>query len=105
MPISDFFDLMPDEITHAPMTGRDKYGKPTFGSGTDFKARVLFKPTWVRGVDGTLVRARGMVWIGGTPNVDPQDQITLPDSTTPPIMAVERIPDEVGIHHVKVFFG
>ncbi len=105
MAVSDYHDLMPDTVTHKVMTGRDAYQKPTFGAGTDFKARVLFRQRWVRAADGTEKLSRGTVWIGATPVIDPEDEITLPDGSTPPILVVERIPDEKGIHHVKIFFG
>ena len=105
MSIADFTDLMADEITHKALSSRDAYGAPTYGTGTAYTARVVFKPTWIRADDGTQVVARGVVWIAGTPNIDPQDQITLPDGTTPPILAVMRIPDENGMHHIRVAFG
>lgn len=105
MAIKDFLDMMPDTITHEPLTGRDDYGKPTHGASVEYPARVVYKAKWLEAKDGSQVLAKAIVWIGGIPTISPEDKIVLPDSTTPPILSIERYPDEDGLHHVKVFFG
>lgn len=105
MGVSDFTDMMPHTVTHATVASRDTYGAKTYNTATSYTARVTYKPTMVRSADGMEVLARGVVWLMGSPAVDPDDQITLPDSTTPPILAAELIPDEDGAHHTKVYFG
>lgn len=105
MVITDFADLMPDTVTHAEHAGNDRWGSPSYGSPVSFSARVVYRPESVRAADGAEVVARGHVWLLGSPAVDPKDEITLPDATTPPILAVERFPDENGAHHTKIFFG
>lgn len=105
MSISDFTDLMPHTVSHSELASRDEYGAPTYGTETDYTARVLYKQQKVVRSDGREVLARGVMWIAGTPTIDPEDRITLPDDSTPVILAVERVPDESGIHHVKVYFG
>ena len=32
-------------------------------------------------------------------------RITLPDGTTPEIIAVDRFPDQVGTHHYRITMG
>ena len=109
MPISDWHDLMPHTITHQAVASRDEYGVPTYGTGTSYTARVVYKNSRIksqrRGSE-TDVIADGHIWISGTPtiNVD-NDRITLPDNSTPILLSVERWPDESGLHHVKVYFG
>lgn len=105
MPVSDFHDLMPHTVYHSEFSGRSDYGKPNFGSAVPYRARVLYQAQNVRTADGNVVSARGVVWIGGTPDVQPEDQLLLPDSSTPPILSVDHVPDEDGLHHLKVYFG
>ena len=106
MAIADFAPLMKQTVTVKAKTSRDSHGKPTFGSGTDWKARVAFKAEWLRDPEGRAVLAKGAVWFLGAPAVTVEDQITLPDGTTPPILFVERPPDQTGaVHHTKVVFG
>lgn len=103
--VSEWSDLFAHTITHKPFSSRDEFGAVTYGAGTSFSARLVEKPTHVRGSDGNEVVARGVVWILGTPSIDAEDQIVLPDGSTPPILAVSKPADEIGTHHVKVFFG
>jgi hypothetical protein len=105
MAVSDFLDLMPATISHAPLVSRDAFGLPTYGSDTEYRARVIYKPTHVRGPAANIVLAKGVVWIAGTPTIGSEDRLTLPDGTTPPILAAARIPDEDGDHHCKIYFG
>jgi len=34
-----------------------------------------------------------------------EDKITLPDGDTPKILRVDKMSDESGYHHIKVYFG
>lgn len=105
MAISDFLDLMPHTVQHAAFSGRTAYGKPSYGSQTAYRARWVKKLTKVKDFGGNEVMARHVVWIAGTPDIGAEDQITLPDGTTPVLLSVEEFPDESGGHHVKVFMG
>lgn len=113
MSIKDFIDCMPHTITHKPLTGRNDYGKETFGTATSYVARVVQKPHNVTDPQGIEVVAKGEVWVGpkvgdvdsALPTIGVTDQITLPDGRTPTILAVDTYPDEVGDHHLKVHFG
>lgn len=105
MSIADFLDMMSDTVIVAPLSSRDDYGKPTYGTGVSYTARVTFKDRWVRRSDGTEVLSKGVVWIGATPTVKVDDQLTLSDGSSPPILQADTISDEDGPHHVKVVFG
>lgn len=105
MPISDFADMFPQTIVHSEFGGRDAYGKRSFGSPTSYSARVINRNKLVKASDGSEKMSTSQVWIQGLPTVTPEDQIELPDGTTPIILAVEEYPDQDGDHHVKVFMG
>jgi len=105
MSVTDWKDLFPHTVTVASVLSRDKYGGPTYGSGIDYSARVLYKNVRTTDARGVEVLAKGVVWIQGTPSIGLDDKITLPDGTTPPILNVQMVPDERGTHHVKVYFG
>lgn len=106
MSISDFADMMPHTVTHEEFASRDEYGLPAYGSPASLKARVSYRPHKVRTPAGDEVVARGEVWLNtaGT-TVDTEDRITLPDGSTPPILSVDGLSDELGAHHAKVHFG
>lgn len=104
MPFVDaFLDLMPDDVVWTPLSGRDDYGKPTFGSPVEFAARLVREHKLVRNAAGETVVSTAHVWIGGVPEIGPEDRVTLADGTHPPIVSVERFPDETGPSHTKVY--
>ena len=101
----DLLEMMTQTVTIAPLTGRDNYGKPTFGTGVVWRARI--KGTNRRVVDhaGQEAVSTTEVWIGGVSGIGPTDQLTLPDGTSPPLLKVERYPDEDGNSFEKVYLG
>ncbi len=102
---ADWKDMMPATITHAEFSARSAYGAPQFGTPVSYRARVVYKPRLVRGADGAEVISPVTVWLAEYVNVGAQDQITLPDGTTPTVIAVEKVPDEVGAHHTRIALG
>lgn len=104
MSVDDWADMFAATVTIASYSARGTYGLRTFGTAVSFKARVIEKNQRVLAPDGTERVARGTVWVQGIPTVTVEDQITLPDGTTPTILSIERFPDEDGAHHVKVMF-
>ncbi len=96
---------MADTVDVYSIASRDAYGSPNYGTPSSYSARVVRKPTRVVDAAGDEVVARGVVWVATTDTIDPEDRIELPDGTTPPIIAVDRISDEAGDHHIKVYFG
>lgn len=105
MGVSDFLDLMPDTVTVEPFAGRDGYGAPSYGAPVQYRARVVYRPNLVHAPDGKEVVARGTVWLATSDAVSTEDRLTLPDGSTPRVVAVERYTDASGVHHVKVAFG
>lgn len=105
MSVDDFANCFTETITHAEFGGRGGYGERSFGSPASYDARIVKINKLVKTSDGSEKMSTSQVWIQGTPVVTPEDQITLPDGSTPIILSVEKFPDDNGDHHVKVFMG
>jgi hypothetical protein len=107
MPIADFLPLMPRCITHAPVSSRDAYGKPTYGASKTYRARVTRETKRVRSrVNGQDAISDTTVWVGGViPNLGIDDRITLHDGSTPTLISWEAPEDETGGHHMKLYMG
>lgn len=106
MPVSDWADMMPHTVTYAAVSGRDAYGKPTYGTAVTYRARVVYKQTRiVNRLNGQDAIATGVVWLAAKilPSLDAQ--VVLPDGSTPTILNWEVFPDEEGDHHTKLYFG
>jgi len=106
--VSDWLDLMPFTITYEAVATRDAYGKVlTYADSVDYRARVTYKHQRVASrATGQDVIASIQVWIEGvitTINVD--DRVTLPDGTTPLIVAWDLPTDEIGNHHCKLYMN
>jgi hypothetical protein len=105
--IKEFWDCMNDTVVHYTMLSRNEYGQKTYNDGTTYpNCRVVYKHELVRGPDGNEIVAKGVIWFGYYVNINPdQDKIVLPDGTDPPILMIEKYPDELGSNHTKLFFG
>jgi hypothetical protein len=99
--------MMPHTVTYYAVASHDQYGKPTHATtGTSYSARVKETNKRVTSrVTGDDVLASHEVWIAGTPTLDVDGKLELPDGSTPKIVSWDRIPDESGSHHVKVYLG
>lgn len=97
-----FLDLMPHSVTIESWLKDDAYGKPKFGYAVSRQCRVVAKPQVIRDKDGRERVSRARVFMGGAFGIDPKDRITLPDGTQPPILQVQKFPDEDGAHHEVV---
>lgn len=127
MPISDFYWLMPHTITYRPAIAVSTYGVIAYGAPATYRARVTYRAIRTANkFTGQDEVAAGTVWIGaavtaeegslyGDPlfsdpdgigrNPNKDDQITLPDGSTPNIIDWQLISNEKGLHHTKVIFG
>ena len=103
--MNDLKRLMPHTVGHTPVSSRDAYGKITYGTETEYQARVVYKNKQVRSSSGELVMAAGMVWFAAVIDISPEDKITLPDDSTPQVISVERFPDASGDRYTKIYFG
>lgn len=101
----DFLDMMPQTVIVAPYTGQNGDGEPTHGAGVSYPARVEGRIRYVATRDGADRIAVRRVYLGTTASINVKDKITLPDGTSPPIIAVSPVDDEEGPHHVVVDTG
>jgi len=104
---TEFEELMPTNVTVSALSGlsTDGYGTATFTTGTSYKARVLGKQHLVRSFAGVEETAKTKVWISSTSTFAPSVQVTLPDGTTPELLALEAVPDQDGVHHTMASFA
>jgi hypothetical protein len=98
---------MQQQIRVEPLTGQDQWAQPTFGTAVVLQARIVEQPQKITTKEGLEVVSRLTAWVdSGSTVIGPQDRIELPDGTTPPVLAVARMPDESGeVHHTRISFG
>lgn len=94
----DLRALMPHTITLRPWAGQNEFGEPTFGAPVTIQARVEQAVRLVRAVDGQERVSMVTIYLASPTTIDPRSQITLPDGSAPPIMAITAIPDENGAY-------
>lgn len=103
---AEFLTLMPSTITVATQASRAADGHVTYSTATStYRCRIVKANQNIRGADGTWVMVGWIAWVASTGYLSVQDKYTLPDGTSPPVLAIETITDEDGPHHNKVFFG
>lgn len=100
-------DLLASTVVVSPWSGFSSDGEAvaTYGAGSTYSARVVSKQTKVQTFEGAEEVATTEVWIASTSTFGPSDRVTLPDGSSPVMLAVETYRDEVGVTHSKVFFG
>ena len=103
--IDNFADMLTQDITVETEATYDEFGKPTFNAATAYKARVIYKNDLVRDSQGREIVAKGTCWIKGHPDLFNGAQVALPDGTSPDIISVERLTDEDGETHTKLYFA
>ena len=104
---TDLDALMPHTITHKSLSSfsTDGYATEVWSTGISYTARVVGKQTLVKTFEGTEELATTVVYVKTSSTFGASDQITLPDGSTPPLLAAETYPDETGHHHAKLMFG
>lgn len=109
MAVSEWLDMMNDEVTVYPFTGRSASAKPTYSAtGTTYPAYIELMNRLVVDKMGHTVTARGRVFLGTEVVIGTEDKIVIPSEyhpTDPPIISVNVQNDENGNHHTVVYFG
>ncbi len=77
---------------------RDGYGKPTYGALVTYPARVEGKNQLVRAATGDERASTTMVTLAGGPTIGTEDKLTLPDGSSPGIVAIATVPGASGTH-------
>lgn len=106
-----FASTLTEEISFREPTGLDAYGGPTYVGATTVTcpAWISRKPREVRTATGEERVSGAEISLGhptdggGVPTISPEAEITLPDGSTPLILAVASIIDPDGDRHVKVY--
>lgn len=105
-------DLFATTITIEQVSSLNDFNVRTYAAAVTYPARVVNKLSRVVDFEGRETAAMAVVWIAPeTTNdtlptdVTPDDRLTLPDGTTPPILGVNTFDDEDGAHHMKIFLG
>jgi hypothetical protein len=95
----EFLELMPITIQVQHRSSVNKYNEPTFSVPVEYQARLEPISRRVRSLEGEerIISARLIVDAQG--ELVDTDQVTLPDGTTPTVVAVTTEYDETGIHH------
>ena len=89
-------------------TTHSNYGEPSFAATTSsYRARIVTKLGYVRGPANEDIAFHTVAWVRstGAVSITASDRVTLPAGSRPPIVGVERYPDEDLEHHVKILFG
>ncbi len=102
-----FYEMMPDTVIFNAEQSKDKYGKATFsGTNTSVRGRVVFDQKLIKNEFGEDVVTGGRVYLyGDYSTLTLGHKITLPNGTSPVIVAVESKKDTAGVHHTVVSFG
>jgi len=103
----ELLDLMPDTLKVNALKGvsTDGYGTATYSATTlSYRCRVVEKQQLITTFEGVEQVARTVCWVKSTSTFGPWDKITLPDGTSPHLVAVDDFRDEAGHHSQKLYF-
>lgn len=103
--LEDFGDLLNDTVVYRPVTGRDEFGKPTFGAPVSYQTRVVESIRRVTSrITGDDAISGTQIWIEPISNLNIDDEFTLPDGRKPSLITWSVFPDDNGPHHCKLYF-
>lgn len=105
MAISDFSECLTSTVSIAEVDSRDGYGAPTYSTAVDYSARISERKVKVRNAQGEEVVADGSILLESTTQISLDSEVTMPDTSTPVIIAANRAYDEKGLHHTRIFFS
>lgn len=95
-----------DSLVFEPFEGPDVEGQPTYGSSYSLSGRLVQKPQVFVQEGGRQVPSNSHAYVDeGAKIVSPQDRVTLPDGSQPPIVALARYTDASGDKVTTIFFG
>ena len=100
---ADFLEFMTQSIDVEQPDGTfTDRGKPNFGAPISIQCRIVLKNEIVRAFDGQERFSKARIYMDTTTIITPESKLTLPVGFTPlnpPILAIDREPDEEGDHH------
>ena len=110
-PITRWQHFMSSIVTVEPRSSNDGYGKPTYGAAVTYPAHIGRGRHLVRTAAGQEVESEQTVHLSTATAILPTARITLSTgdvgsteaaSITPTIIAVDRLFDGGGAHHVVI---
>lgn len=102
--LEDFGDLLPDTVTLRSFTGRDHYGKPTYGAPVEVPGRFVTKTKIARGDDGSEVISSSLVTIPFVEGFTVEGQCSV-NGVEKKILMVEGAPDEANeLYYMRIKF-
>lgn len=91
-------------VTIAPLSSRDGYGKPTYGTAASYKAKIEMATEIIRMDNGEDVKSTRKIFLDSTDtSITVHDKLTLPSAfppVNPKIFAVRAVLDREGLHHI-----
>lgn len=107
--LDDLGDMFPRHVGFSVFVSQDIAGKPTYGAGSTYHARIEMKDVGVRTKDGTVIAGRGIIYFPQIVNATVRDRVTvpfgIPGPTNPPILSVTVNDDEDGGSYTALVFG
>lgn len=106
--VSEWLDMMPSTVLIAPWASRTVTDMPSYGADVPYKCHIQLKNHMVVNAKGEEVLARGRVFVGSAVLASVKDRLTLPAGyvpLVPPILAVNVVTDELGVHHTTIEIG
>ena len=112
MPISRWFDLMPQTVSIASVGALNDFGEPSYGADVSYKCRIVGRAENVVDDTGQEVFSRSHIYLGSNVKIGAADRVTLStgdvastgqEIVSPTILAVSHIPDQTGLHHTKIW--
>jgi len=89
--------LLNQSISINVRTGLDGYGRNSYSETTTaYNARVQPKLQMVLDTSGQEKISSAVIYVAGSADIDVEDMITLPDSTTPEIIKITKGIDQYG---------
>lgn len=104
---TQFHALMPSTFVVTTLSGvsTDGYGTPVYSGASTWRGRMTRKPVLVKTLQGTEEVSSAQIWLASTSTFEASAKITLGGSTVGPVMRVDHLYDEDGLHHSKVFLA
>jgi hypothetical protein len=96
--------LLNQTVQIAPSTGLDGNGMETYGTPVPIPALIFEHQKLVSGPQATTVVSTTQVYVNGPTDVTTSSKITLPNGTSPLILAVSAFPDEHGNIDYKIVY-
>lgn len=98
--------LLNQTVTVAARTARDVYGEATWAAASTYPARVSPRVPLVQDVENDSTPISGMIHMDGDVPITTENQITMPDGSTPTIIRVDKFTDEDGsVYATRVMVG